>query len=359
MYDQLGGGFHRYSVDDVWLVPHFEKMLYDNAQLATVYLQAYQATGDGFYRRICTETLDYVLREMTAPEGGFYSAQDADSEGEEGKFFLWTPAEVAGLLGEEDARLFGAYFDVLPGGNFEGRSILHTPHPVEAVARAAGVPETRLEEAIARGRRLLFAARSERVPPGRDDKVLTAWNGLALRALARAGAALGREDYLSAARRNAAFVLEHLRAPGAGWRLLRSYKDGQARFNAYLEDYAFYADGLLALYEATFDPRWLGGAGPGGDDQRPVRRRRGRRFLRHQRRPRGPADPAEGSLRQRHSGGQLGGGGGAAAPGRAQRRRRRPGARRALPLRPHRGDGAAPRRLRAAALRSRLRRRPG
>ncbi|HVG97827.1 MAG TPA: thioredoxin domain-containing protein [Chloroflexota bacterium] len=260
MYDQLGGGFHRYSVDDVWLVPHFEKMLYDNAQLATVYLQAYQVTGDGFYRRICTETLDYVLREMTAPEGGFYSAQDADSEGEEGKFFLWTPAEVAGLLGEEDARLFGAYFDVLPGGNFEGRSILHTPHPVEAVARAAGVPETRLEEAIARGRRLLFAARGERVPPGRDDKVLTAWNGLALRALARAGAALGREDYLAAARRNAAFVLGHLRAPGADWRLLRSYKDGQARFNAYLEDYAFYADGLLALYEATFDPRWLAAA---------------------------------------------------------------------------------------------------
>jgi uncharacterized protein YyaL (SSP411 family) len=260
MYDQLGGGFHRYSVDDVWLVPHFEKMLYDNAQLATVYLQAYQATGDAFYRRICTETLDYVLREMTAPEGGFYSAQDADSEGEEGKFFLWTPAEVSALLGEEDARLFGAYFDVTPGGNFEGRSILHTPRPADAVAREADVPETRLEEAIARGRRVLFAAREERVPPGRDDKVLTAWNGLTLRAFARAGAALGREDYLHAARRNAAFVLEHLRAPGEGWRLLRSYKDGQARFNAYLEDYAFYADGLLALYEATFDPRWLAAA---------------------------------------------------------------------------------------------------
>jgi uncharacterized protein len=260
MYDQLGGGFHRYSVDDVWLVPHFEKMLYDNAQLATVYLQAYQATGDDFYRRICTETLDYVLREMTAPEGGFYSAQDADSEGEEGKFFLWTPAEVVALLGEEDARLFSAYFDVTPGGNFEGRSILHTPRSLAEVAREAGVPETRLQEAVARGRRVLFGARQERVPPGRDDKVLTAWNGLTLRALARAGAVLRREDYLAAAQRNAGFVLEHLRAPGEGWRLLRSYKDGQARFNAYLEDYAFYADGLLALYEATFDPRWLAAA---------------------------------------------------------------------------------------------------
>jgi uncharacterized protein YyaL (SSP411 family) len=206
---------------------------------------------------VATETLDYVLREMTSPEGGFYSAQDADSEGEEGKFFLWTPDEVAALLGEEDARLFEAYYDVTPRGNFEGRSILNTPRPAEAVAREAGVSEARLQEALERGRRVLFEAREGRVKPGRDDKVLTAWNGLMLRAFARGAVVLGREDYLGAAGRNATFVLERLRAPGPGWRLLRSFKDGQARFNAYLEDYAFYADGLLALYEATFDLRWF------------------------------------------------------------------------------------------------------
>ena len=270
MYDQLGGGFHRYSVDEKWLVPHFEKMLYDNAQLATVYLHAFQATGDGFFQRIATETLDYVLREMTAPEGGFYSAQDADSEGEEGKFFVWAPEEVEAILGAEDARLFNATFDVTPEGNFEGHSILHLERPLEDVARSLDVPLPELQAALERGRRALSVAREQRVKPGRDEKVLTAWNGLMLRALAEAGAVLEREDYLSAARRNAAFVLGHLRAPGEGrgagqqtgapaegWRLLRSYKDGQAKFNAYLEDYAFYADGLLALYEATFDPRWF------------------------------------------------------------------------------------------------------
>ena len=257
MYDQLAGGFHRYSVDARWLVPHFEKMLYDNAQLATVYLHAFQATGDGFFRRIATETLDYVLREMTAPEGGFYSAQDADSEGEEGKFFVWAPEEVTSLLGAEDARLFNATFDVTPEGNFEGHNILHLERPLEEVARSLDVPPADLEAALERGKRALFAAREQRVKPGRDEKVLTAWNGLMLRALAEAGAVLGRNDYLSAARRNAAFVLGNLQAPGEGWRLLRSYKDGQAKFNAYLEDYAFYADGLLALYEATFDPRWF------------------------------------------------------------------------------------------------------
>jgi uncharacterized protein YyaL (SSP411 family) len=235
-------------------------MLYDNAQLATVYLHAYQATGDILFRRIATETLDYVLREMTAPEGGFYSAQDADSEGEEGKFFVWSPHEVTSLLGAEDARLFNATFDVTPEGNFEGHSILHLERPLEEVARSLDVPLADLEAAIERGKGVLFAAREQRVKPGRDEKVLTAWNGLMLRALAEAGAVLGREDYLTAARRNAEFVLDHLRVPGEGWRLLRSYKDGQARFNAYLEDYAFYADGLLALYEATFDPRWFEGA---------------------------------------------------------------------------------------------------
>src|SRR5262249_47034637 len=155
--------------DARWLVPHFEKMLYDNAQLALVYLHAYQATGEPAYRRICTETLDYVLREMTSPEGGFYSTQDADSEGEEGPFFLWTPAHVADLLGLEDGRLFCAYFDVTEEGNFEGRNILHTPRPATQVAADLGVSEARLEEVVSRGRDVLFAAREQRTKPGRDE----------------------------------------------------------------------------------------------------------------------------------------------------------------------------------------------
>jgi uncharacterized protein len=261
MYDQLGGGFHRYSVDERWLVPHFEKMLYDNAQLGAVYLHAYLATGEPFYRRICTETLDYVLREMTSPEGGFYATQDADSEGEEGKFFVWTKAEVLARLGDDDGGLCCAYFDVTERGNFEGHNILHTPRSLDAVAEEAGVPVARLEAAIERGRRILFEAREGRVKPGRDEKVLTAWNGLMLRTLAEAAVALDREDYLVAARRNAEFVVERLRAGDAReWRLRRSFKDGQAKFNAYLEDYAFFADGLLALYEATFDRRWFAAA---------------------------------------------------------------------------------------------------
>ncbi len=258
IYDHLGGGFHRYSVDAQWLVPHFEKMLYDNAQLARVYLHAYLATGEPFYRRICEETLDYVLREMTSPEGGFYSTQDADSEGEEGKFYLWTPAEVHALLGEEGGRLFCAYFDVTERGNFEGKSILHTPRAAEEVAAEQGVSEGRLQEMIERGRRVLLAAREQRVKPARDEKILTAWNGLMLQAFAEAAATLERDDYRRAAVRNAEFVLSALRAPGEGpLRLHRSYKDGQARLNAYLEDYACYAAGLLALYEATFDRRWF------------------------------------------------------------------------------------------------------
>jgi uncharacterized protein len=261
MYDHLGGGFHRYSVDARWLVPHFEKMLYDNAQLARVYLHAYQATGNAFYRRVCEETLDYVLREMTSPEGGFYSTQDADSEGEEGKFFLWTPEEVRTLLGEDEARIFGAYFDVTERGNFEGKNILHTPTPPDVVAHTVGISEERLQAVVARGKRVLFAARERRVKPARDDKILTSWNGLMLRAFAETAAALERDDYREAAVRNAEFVLTRLCVTADGeWRLLRTYKDGRAKLNGYLEDYAFYADGLLALYEATFDPRWFDAA---------------------------------------------------------------------------------------------------
>jgi uncharacterized protein len=254
IYDQLGGGFHRYSVDAVWLVPHFEKMLYDNALLARVYLQGYLVTRDPLYKRIVEETLDYVRREMTDPGGGFYSTQDADSEGEEGKFFIWTPQEVISLLGEEGGRLFCAYYDVTEHGNFEHRNILHVSATIEETAAALGVGLDQLSAAVRRGRRILFEAREKRVKPGRDEKVLTAWNGLMLRAFAEAAVALDRNDYRVVAVANAQFVLVNLRRDG---RMLRTWKDGQAKLNGYLEDYACYVDGLITLYEATFDPRWL------------------------------------------------------------------------------------------------------
>ena len=254
IYDQLGGGFSRYSVDAVWLVPHFEKMLYDNAQLAPVYLHAYQLTGKDLYRRIAVETLDWVTREMTSEEGGFYSTLDADSEGEEGKFYVWSLQEFLDLLGEEDGRLAAAYFGVTERGNFEGHNILHLPRDLDVAAYRAGVSIERLGEALDRAREILFEAREQRVHPGRDEKILTAWNGLMLRAFAEAAAILGRDDYRATAERAADFLLATLRRDG---RLLRTYKDGQARLNAYLEDYAFLADGLLALYAATFEPRWL------------------------------------------------------------------------------------------------------
>ncbi|MCS6800762.1 MAG: thioredoxin domain-containing protein [Chloroflexota bacterium] len=254
MYDQLGGGFHRYSTDDSWLVPHFEKMLYDNAQLARVYLAAYQFTGEPFYRRIAEETLDYVLREMTAPEGGFYSSQDADSEGEEGKFFLWTLDEVRALLGETDARIFSLVYGVTAEGNFEHASVLHVALPPADAARQLGLAEEEVEQALARGRRILFQAREQRVKPGRDEKVLTSWNGLMLRAFAEAAAVLERPEYRRAAEANAAFLLDAMRPNG---RLLRTWKDGRAHILGYLEDYANLIDGLIALYELTFAPRWI------------------------------------------------------------------------------------------------------
>jgi len=254
IYDQLGGGFARYSVDPYWLVPHFEKMLYDNALLSRLYLEARQATGDAFYERIAEETLDYVVRDMTSPEGGFYSAEDADSEGEEGKFYVWTPGEIRGVLTEEEAALAERYWDVTERGNFEGKNILNVPRPPEAVAAEFGLFPEQLLERIEEIRSRLFAEREKRIRPGRDDKVLAAWNGLMLRSFALAARVLNREDYREVAERNAAFLLEKLLVEG---RLRRSYKEGQARFNGYLEDYAMVADGLLALYEATFDGRWL------------------------------------------------------------------------------------------------------
>ncbi|HEX8706899.1 MAG TPA: thioredoxin domain-containing protein [Pyrinomonadaceae bacterium] len=254
MYDQLGGGFHRYSTDAKWLVPHFEKMLYDNALLSRLYLHAYQQTGDAFYRRIVEETLGYVMREMTDERGGFYSTQDADSEGHEGKFFIWTVGEVKEVLGEEDGQLFCAYYDVTQAGNFEGENILHVSRSTEEVAKARGVSVERLEQALQRGRGELFAVRERRIKPDRDEKVLTAWNGLMLASFAEAAAVLERDDYRQVAERNAQFVLDNLRRDRL---LLRTYKDGQAKLNGYLEDYAFFVDGLLALYQTTGSLRWL------------------------------------------------------------------------------------------------------
>ncbi|MBI5876388.1 MAG: thioredoxin domain-containing protein [Chloroflexi bacterium] len=261
MYDQIGGGFHRYSVDAQWLVPHFEKMLYDNAQLARVYLHAFQATGNPFYAQIVAETLDYVAREMTHPDGGFYATQDADSEGVEGKFYVWTPDEIAAVLGRDDARIVCAYYDVTEAGNFEEHNILNVPQDAEAVARELKLPVERLRAVVAAAKPKLYAARAQRIWPGRDEKVLTAWNGMMLCAFAEASRVLDRADYRQIAERNAEFVLRTLSAPGDGpRRLLRTWKDGQAKLNAYLEDYANLADGFITLYEATFDARWLADA---------------------------------------------------------------------------------------------------
>ena len=254
LYDQLGGGFHRYSVDDRWLVPHFEKMLYDNALLVPVYLHAFQLTGKDLYRRIATETLDWATREMTDGLGGFYSTLDADSEGVEGKYYVWTNDELVAHLGGEDARLVAEYFGVTARGNFEGANILHLPRTIDVVAQRTGADIERIGEALDRARTVLVEVRGRRIPPGRDEKILTAWNGLMIRAYAESATILGRDDYRYRAELAAAFILGNLRPAG---RLLRTYKDGQARLTGYLEDYAFLADGLLALYEATFAPHWL------------------------------------------------------------------------------------------------------
>jgi uncharacterized protein YyaL (SSP411 family)/aryl-alcohol dehydrogenase-like predicted oxidoreductase len=255
MYDQVGGGFHRYSVDERWLVPHFEKMLYDNAQLARVYLEAFQATGEPFFRRVAVEVLDYVLREMTDAQGGFYSATDADSEGEEGKFFVWTPDELAEVLGADDARVFGAYYDVTPRGNWEGHSIPNTSRTGPRVAGTLGLAAEELERGVAASRARVYEARLRRVPPLRDDKVLAAWNGLMIGALAEGHRVLGERRYLEAAERAAAFVLATLARPDG--RLLRTWRAGKAHLDAYLEDYAFLGDALVDVYEAGGALRFL------------------------------------------------------------------------------------------------------
>ena len=255
IYDHLGGGFHRYSTDERWLVPHFEKMLYDNALLVPVYAEAYQATGDPNYARVVRETLDYVLREMTQPQGGFYSTQDADSEGIEGKFFVWSEAEIVHVLGEADAHVFNYCYDVTERGNWEEQNILNRPKTATQAAAVLKVPEEELEQTLARCRAKLFEVRSRRITPGRDDKVLVSWNGMMLSAFAIGAQVLDDKRYLQAACEAADFLLSTLLAENGSLR--HSFKDGQARFNGFLDDYACLIDGLVDVYQASFEPGYL------------------------------------------------------------------------------------------------------
>ena len=248
LYDHVGGGFARYSTDERWLVPHFEKMLYDNAELSHVYLEAFQVSGDDEYRRVASETLDYVIREMQGEDGGYFSATDADSEGEEGKFFVWSHDELRALLEPEAADHFSFFYDVSPEGNWEGKNVLHRRRNLAEGAVMLGVTAEALDASLAASRAILYAARNERVPPLLDDKVITAWNGLMIAAMAKGKRVLGDERYLASAERAARFALTALRRPDGG--LFRTARGGRAHIAAYLEDYAYLADALVSLYEA-------------------------------------------------------------------------------------------------------------
>jgi len=254
IYDHLGGGFHRYSVDARWLVPHFEKMLYDNALLSRVYLHGYQVTGRADFLTVVEEVLGYVTREMTHSSGGFFSSQDADSEGVEGKFYVWSPAEIDEALGPEYGPLFRLYYGVGDGGNWEGSSILNAQRPAEVVAAEVEIPVDRLLEIVKRGRTLLYEIRSRRITPGRDEKIVTSWNAMMLHSYAEAARVLDRPDLLEIAVRNADFLLGSLRVEG---RMKRTWRDGKASVDAFLEDHATFLDALIELYFATFDLRWI------------------------------------------------------------------------------------------------------
>ena len=254
IYDQIGGGFHRYSVDEQWLVPHFEKMLYDNALLARLYCDGARALNEPSFLETAREILDYVLREMTSPEGGFYASQDADSEGEEGKFFVWTPSEVTEAVGEELAPIALRYFDITEEGNFEGKNIAHRTITLADAAKYFNRMEDELAAAVATIKAKMFAVREKRVKPGRDEKILAAWNGMMICAFAEGYRAIGDRRYLEAAERAIAFVMEKM---WDGRALKRSFKDGVARFNAYLEDYALMAEAMIDTYEASLELRYL------------------------------------------------------------------------------------------------------
>jgi uncharacterized protein YyaL (SSP411 family) len=254
MHDILGGGFARYSVDSTWLTPHFEKMLYDNAQLALVYLHAHLLTNEPAFREVCEATLDFVLREMTHPEGGFYSSLDADSEGEEGKYYLWTPGEIRSALADpQEAELFMAAYGVDEQGNFEGKNILRRSQPDAVLAERFHLPADTIAEKLASFRARLLDRRSQRVRPNTDDKVLVSWNALMLTAFAEAGRALGKQEYTEAALRNGDFILGNMLKDG---QLMRSWREGAARHAAYLEDYTGLALGLLSLYQTDLHPKW-------------------------------------------------------------------------------------------------------
>ena len=252
--DHLGGGFARYAVDRIWLVPHFEKMLYDNADLARLYLRAGQITGDGFYHRVAAETLDYMLRDLAHPGGGFFAAEDADSEGVEGKFYVFDHGEFHEVVGSDDGPPAAAYFGVTRSGNFEGANVLHQALRVAEVAERLSMSEREVMEAIRRAKARLLARRATRIRPGLDHKIITGWNGLALRALAVAGPVLGDGRYLDAARNNARFVLGEMRRPDG--RLARTWSNGLSPVAGFLEDHASYALGLLELYQATGEAEW-------------------------------------------------------------------------------------------------------
>jgi uncharacterized protein YyaL (SSP411 family) len=256
MYDHLGGGFHRYSTDSRWLVPHFEKMLYDNALLTMAYVEAFQATGEAFYREVAIETVDYALREMTSALGPFYSTQDADSEGEEGKFFVWSGEEIRAALDAPSAKLVEEVFDIRPEGNWEGKNILFRGKTDSQEARLRGIDEKTFKTAFRAACERLYEQRGKRVRPGRDEKVLTAWNGLMIEALAMAGSSFDNPVYIQAAEKAAEFIIGRMRADNG--RLWRTWSAGFGpKLNAYLEDYAFTISALIALYEATFAPRWI------------------------------------------------------------------------------------------------------
>jgi uncharacterized protein YyaL (SSP411 family) len=256
IFDHIGYGFCRYSVDERWLVPHFEKMLYDQAMLTMAYTEAHQATGEARHGAVAAEILTYVLRDMTAPEGGFYTAEDADSEGEEGLFYVWTPTEIKEHLGKDFGELFCRFYDIGPHGNFEdGRSILHTRIPLESFAARENMEVAELERLLEEARERLFMKRERRVHPLKDDKILTSWNGLMIAAMAKAYKALGNQTYVDAARRSVSFILEHLKKPGP--RLYRRYRDGEVVYPGYLDDYTNFVWGLIELYEATFEVSYL------------------------------------------------------------------------------------------------------
>ena len=256
IYDHLGGGFHRYSTDREWLVPHFEKMLYDNALVVQVYLEAFQATHRVNYARVVRETLDYVCQKMTSPLGGYFSTEDADSEGVEGKFYVWSKKEIEAALSAEDASLFCDVYGVTERGNWEGVNILHLSRSLEVYASEKQVDPIWLENSLTKSKRILLALRSERVSPHRDEKVILAWNGLMIESMARAYQVLDEPSYLDSARNCALFVEQFLKRPESG-ELYHCFQDGKPYFNAYLDDYAYFINGLLALFESDFDPRWI------------------------------------------------------------------------------------------------------